>query len=585
MIRLPLISIFLISIFLFSCSQEKELQKLNTPDETWTALFAEITLPSTSGYYEPEWKWKFFVGNDSGWEINGLPKFVDYDWVEFPHRYYQPNAPFWYETAISESYTEPKWMYINADDGVQVFKNRERILAKNGFFYFLDQLSEGDVLTLRVINDAANGGVRQMALMDEAEAEDFFAQWDAVIAEIEDTYKALQHLPQEKINEKQSRTEVLHLFNDLNEENKSFLPWIRKYPWLAYNGDESVSLSFEAINTNKASLVFYKKEDSSTSGKTKSTKQRSGSIFTTELEFGDVNDYTHYYIKLDDEFKSGPFELNFRERNSDVQDLVFWSDCQGGWMRFDSIVEQILQVDPHLHIGLGDFVANGYFKTQWHQFFHFGSPVLSSVPGLFIPGNHDYDGYYDFGVAEILDKYLMNQNNESVRGIELNGLYLLGVDLNTQFPIGLSENPENIQKLEGIMNSGAWQNADWRILLVHHPAFGESAIGYGGEEAVRDVLRKANNFQSIDLVVSGHNHRYERGVFDQPDMGRFMQLTVGGAGRVSERPYTEPLNVMDTVVFRHHFAHLSFQSDQIKGKIIGTDGSLIDEFSFSKKSN
>lgn len=572
---------------LYSCSEKTEVKSLNIPSEDWRDFILDINLPLTDGFHELDWEWKFFIGEDSGWSLDGLPKFTDFKWVEFPHRYYQPNTPFWYQTKVKVDFNEPKWMYINADDGVQVYKNQDRIIATNGFYYFLDKLTKGDVLTLRVINDAGSGGIRKLGLAKTETAEEHFAKQDSLFQAIQTTYKALQHLNADDVVGAKNSREVLEIFESKIDGDKNSLPWIRKYPWLSYHQEGEISFSTVVANTESVNILFSK-ANSSESELIVKMEQRENEVFSIRLESKKISKYDHYYLLLSDEFKSGPFSLNVQQIAKDKNDainLAFWSDCQGGWMRFDSIVKQMIKEPPQLHIGVGDFVSNGYFETQWHQFFHFGNPLMSSIPGIYIPGNHDYDGYYDFGVAEVLNQYLLHDKNETVRGYHIDGLYFLGVDLNTQFPIGFSENPDNVKKLENIFQSSEWENAEWRILLVHHPAFGESAIGYGGEAAVRDLLRKANAFHSIDLVVSGHNHRYERGIFDDEELGHFMQLTVGGAGRVSERPYTAPLNVMDTVVFKHHFAQLSFHANQITGKIIGTDGSLIDEFSFSKKSD
>ena len=79
--------------------------------------------------------------------------------------------------------------------------------------------------------------------------------------------------------------------------------------------------------------------------------------------------------------------------DSDVRSFVFWADFQGGLATYDSILDQILHLNPSIHVGLRDYVRNGYHENQWQQFFHFGNPLFSSIPGIFIQGNHDDEGY------------------------------------------------------------------------------------------------------------------------------------------------------------------------------------------------
>ena len=68
-----------------------------------------------------------------------------------------------------------------------------------------------------------------------------------------------------------------------------------------------------------------------------------------------------------------------------------------------------------------------------------------------------------------------------------------------------------------------------------------------------------------------------------PGTGDFMQLIVGGAGRVGERPFEENLTTMDTVIIKHHFSHLVFGEDRITARIIRTDGTYLDEFEYIRK--
>lgn len=570
----------LMILLLFACKEEQDLVQLNTANESWHSFVMDINLPNTNDFYEPDWDWKFFVGEDTGWEISGLPKFTDYEKVKFPHRFYQPNAAFWYQTSITEKYDQPKWLYINGDDGSQVFKGNQRIKAENGFFYFVGDLNKGDVLTFRIMNNAANGGVRSLRAFNEETADQLFSEIQATYQTAEKVYLALQYLPEEYIHDAENTEDLLAQITNEKLDSLSKLPGILKFPWLTLNEDQSFSLSFKAANSDLVQLALF--PNSSSEPTFIEIKERAKGVFTTNLNEDQLKDVDHYYIYLDNQFKSGPFKLNTNFIESPITEFVFWADCQGGWNRFDSIVHQINEVNPQIQVGLGDYASNGYFRSQWHQFFHFGSPIFNSRPGIFIPGNHDYDGYFDYGKAELLNKYLLNDQHSTIVDYQIDGTYLVGVDLNTQFPIGALDDSKTKEQLESIFSGSEWKNANWRVLLIHQPVIGESSIGYGGEESSREIMRLANIFQSVDLVISGHNHRYERGVFDHPEMGKFMQLTVGGAGRVSERPYTEKLLTMDTLMFRHHFAHLKFDKDQISAKIIGTDGSVLDEFNYSK---
>ncbi len=566
-----------ISLALFGCeTPPNEKTHLNLPDDHWDQFLLDVELPSRTVYEAPQWEWKYFLGDDSGWVIDRLPEFNDYSTVTFPHRDYSPNTPFWYQHVLADDLPGDNWFYIDADDGGQVFVNEEQVKVERGFFYNIGELEQGDIITLRVLNDAGNGGVRDLRLFDSEEAVSLFNSIDSVYRELEDTYRYLQLIDPELSRDANDRNNIITAGKD--NPDLTDLPWLRKLPWIHYQEDSRLLIAFEAGDAGSAEVVLY---DRNGGGSTHlKCKTADSDLYEVRIDRKKLEEKGSYSIVLDDRVYAGPFDLPAPTERGASRSFAFWADSQGGWTRFDSISRRISELEPEIHIGLGDFVPNGYIAYQWQQFFHFGREILGSLPGIFIQGNHDYDGYYDDGEALWVNRWFYGGEPRPVVKYDMDGIFMLGIDLNTQFPIGVLSDEELQSELESIFSSPGWQEANFRVLLVHQPAIGERDRVYGGEPSARDVLRLASGYQPIDLVVSGHHHRYERGEVVLEDGLSFVQLIFGGAGRVRERPPLEELHTMDTVVFKHHFGYLTFENDRISGQVIGTDGSLIDEFEY-----
>jgi predicted phosphodiesterase len=102
-----------------------------------------------------------------------------------------------------------------------------------------------------------------------------------------------------------------------------------------------------------------------------------------------------------------------------------------------------------------------------------------------------------------------------------------------------------------------FKNAQYRIALFHIPPF--TGRGYGGKDLTEKwgpILNEAD----IDLVISGHTHRFER-IEPRVDMNNFPILILG----------------------RDMMLKTEVSSKQLSLSIKDTDGKVVDEFNISEK--
>ena len=91
--------------------------------------------------------------------------------------------------------------------------------------------------------------------------------------------------------------------------------------------------------------------------------------------------------------------------------------------------------------------------------------------------------------------------------------------LETTYPV-----PEQIQWLENELKASG---SDWKIAVFHHPLY-SSGERHGSDLRLRDVLEPLFVKYNVSVVLTGHDHFYER-VKPQKDIAYFV---VGSGGRL-----------------------------------------------------
>jgi hypothetical protein len=172
---------------------------------------------------------------------------------------------------------------------------------------------------------------------------------------------------------------------------------------------------------------------------------------------------------------------------------------------------------------------------------------------LAILGNHDVgSGYGDEQIAALgmPGRYWAR---------EFGDVLIIGLDSNEM------EDPAQLRFLDDTLAS---TDATWRIIAVHHPPY---SAGYQGSSLeVRDTLAPYVDRGDVQLVISGHDHDYQRSV---PIEGTTYVVSGAGSGtrRTGEDDFT-------AVAYSwHHFLDIAITDDQLVLRAVGQDGSVFDE--------
>jgi predicted phosphodiesterase len=504
---------------------------------------------------------------DSGWIFLGkdsipgiereIPIMENGESIHLPHRLSFANHSFWYKSTFK---LEPGVLYVNADDGAQLWVNGKRVpRSERGDFFEIPDSGKKELL-IRVVNNAMAGGLRKVTWISQV---DFLTLEKRRLA-IRDSF-----LVERKVIWMKDQNIASKLIDLSHSEKKSLLyeyPILMTEPVLILGTDGKYFLRWVSEKTGSTKLIFSE-------GTEKEVKSEDG-IFTFELGESELK-FSLFQAKSN----LGDFDFTLPNPNSNPK-IAIWGDSQGGWRTFHQIASQIETHQPDLSIGAGDLVNNGSDPLAYPRFLQKLS--LMKTPQLLVPGNHDYDGFYEDLEPDLMKRYLFRKGDRTF-GMQVFGpLALITLDPNENFPVSIPEGALQRTWFEEAMESQAWKVASWKMIVLHQPPYSQGWPDYQGEKSIQDLLEPYFHRGLVDVVVAGHTHDYER-------LTRYFSgnsvtfLVVGGAGGGLEPEGKDSkFPQMDKLIKKYHFGILEVKKDKLNWEVFGVDGGVLDRVFIEK---
>jgi hypothetical protein len=213
--------------------------------------------------------------------------------------------------------------------------------------------------------------------------------------------------------------------------------------------------------------------------------------------------------------------------------------------------EEVHPADLLLTLGDNDYTRGRAFERSWNASFGWLDEAGLGLAGTL--GNHD--GLYELGTLRMPGAY-----------------YTVHVGDVQVFV--LNSNSVGTRQTRWLRTQLAASTASWRIAVLHHPPY--TCGGHLGSVDVRRAWRPLFERYHVRLVLSGHDHNYQR--FAPARGVTYVVHGGGGAGlyalRACPRGYPRRVAARAT----HGFLYLEASPEALVVRSIRLDGTTVDRF-------
>jgi hypothetical protein len=500
--------------------------------------------------------------------------------ITIRHRVLTPRTPMWYVRNVPVD--TPLVMRVAADDGAQVYVDGERLYQVRPETYRLAPAPGPREVRIRVLNNAVFGGLNSVRFY---RASDYEAYRSALRLR-----GRLDTLVSKLAHWREPEPEVVRAVQSavknptpatISSAEDAFCswPWITAGPILQEPGPRRMTVLWE---TDCSATAYVRWGRSPDSLRHRVPAIKTAGAYEASLAHLPPDTTIHYRVytrqsrsarhafKTQAEPSPGGHPGDFR--------FTAWGDSQNGWGVFRQVVHAMRSEPQVFSIGIGDYVSDGSDARSWRQFMNILYPLASQVPVHLIPGNHDYDGFYDDLHPRHFARYARNGEHLNYKAWTYGNARFVAIDPNENFPVHIEAGSEQHRWLMNQLRSDAWTKATWRFLLVHQPPYAEMSAVWNGQPTVRALLDTLAVETEIDVVLSGHNHDYER--WSRTVEGHTTHyLTLGGAGGPLTASERTDWPRVDVTALRHHYGMFHVRGDTLQFKAIPADqGTPLDTF-------
>jgi hypothetical protein len=225
-----------------------------------------------------------------------------------------------------------------------------------------------------------------------------------------------------------------------------------------------------------------------------------------------------------------------------------------------AIAQRMTEYPFDLIVFLGDIAySDGTDKQLQDNFFAVYKNILRYVPAYPTLGNHERhtrkgQPYFDAFVLPSPERYY---------SFDWGDVHFVAIDTTHR----------DTEQVVWLQHDLAKTKQRWKIVFGHHPPYTNSLRG--PQMWIRRAYAKIFTDNKVDLVLSGHEHQYER--FRVAGVNYVIS---GGGGGQLMRFFGSTKSLAKATV--HHFLHFDVTANTLVMKAIDIDGKLIEEMKLEK---
>jgi hypothetical protein len=346
---------------------------------------------------------------------------------------------------------------------------------------------------------------------------------------------------------------------------------IAKGPWVTALSESSATVRFELAQAQPVRL-----EVTPVSAATKRYVFVSAESSPMHVvEAADLEPSTEYsYVVRGEsaELGVGRFITAPRPASDAAVSFLVYGDTRTDPVAHEAVVSAMRQVPSDFLINTGDIVERGGRTQDWQTFFDIERTLLQERPVLLAIGNHEL---YDDAAGSTYARYF-GVPGEDGRP-RFYGTALLG-NVRFFFLNAMDEFAQGEERrwFERELDRSAREPAvAWRVVVLHHGPWSNGPHGPNTrliDAHIPELLAR----RGVDLVVSGHDHVYERGSF-----GTIKYVVSGGGGAPLRRPAQGGATTERTEA-SFHFVEVRTSAATLQMTARRADGSVIEHCALGK---
>jgi acid phosphatase type 7 len=347
---------------------------------------------------------------------------------------------------------------------------------------------------------------------------------------------------------------------------------ITKGPYVTGVFDTGADVRFELDKAAPARVTIARDADPTSDPQTFESADQSGMHAARAFRLEAATRYG-YSVRVGNlVLGDGHFSTAPAPGSSSPVTFIVYGDDRTDPIAHSAVTRAMLQVPSAFLVNTGDTVEDGGDPDAWTTFFGVEASLLRDRPIFVSVGNHEFVSDFAgtnfvryFGFPDIAgqSKLYGTVRVGLIRFFFLNGMH------------GWDSGEERDWLVDELTKADAEPGVVWRLVVVHH---GPWSSGPHGPNArlVESHIPELLAAHHVDLLLSGHDHIYERG-----SSGALKYLVSGGGGA--------PLYRIDRLQATslkaeaaYHFVQITASSSSMKVLARRVDGTVLDRCGFDR---
>jgi hypothetical protein len=244
---------------------------------------------------------------------------------------------------------------------------------------------------------------------------------------------------------------------------------------------------------------------------------------------------------------------------------------------------------PELLLALGDNAYSSGTEDEFQQrLFRPMASLLSQVPMFASLGNHEYVTNQG---QPYLDNFYLPANNpaqtERYYSFDWGHVHFVALDSNCVIGLASADRCTLAAQKSWLAQDLAATRQPWKVVFFHHPPW--SSGEHGSQLKMRREFAPLFEQYGVDLVLTGHDHNYERskpmrGDAVAPSGTRGIVYVVVGSGGASLRAFSGSQPSWSAVRNAAAYGHLDVvvEGGTLRARFLTPAGAAVDSWTLSK---